>query len=114
MLRIGFIGKVLILGFSAMVAGCVAASTSSYFVKLDPISEKRVKEKYDDGIFYFHYSRHRFSNYKNSGEENIYLDGVEDEVRQKDICANNFTVIRNTISYYSEGGEVSVLVKCDI
>ncbi|WP_444882713.1 hypothetical protein [Microbulbifer sp. PSTR4-B] len=114
MAGIGLIDKVLVLCSSAIVAGCVAASTSPYFVRLDPVGEKIVKEKYGIGIFYFHYSRHRFSSYKNSREENLYLDGVEEEVRQKDICLGSFTVIRDSISYYSEGGEVSVLVKCDI
>ena len=113
MVRHTCFNRAILVCLSVMVAGCAIADSSSYFVRLDPIGEARVKEKYGDGLFYFHYSRYRFSNYKNVEEERIYLGAVENETNRKKVCLGGLSIINESISYYSEGGEVSVLVKCD-
>lgn len=95
----------------AGIIGCVNSGSENYFVSLGELGNSRVMSKYGAGVYYFYRSNYRFSGKNYEQEKKDFFS----EVYRKggDICVGGFTLIRETLSYYSESGNVSVLVKCN-
>lgn len=95
------------------VAGCVGPT--NYFTELGEIGQSRSTEKHGEGKFYFHRSDYRFTDGSESSpkEKEDYLSIVETEIQKQKLCAGEFVIYAETLSYYAEsGGTVGVLVKC--
>jgi len=99
----------LTLFFTYLLSSC---SQVPYFSKLDPISMQRTVPKYGEGKHYFFRSWHRFSSKNNIEEKEQYYRDVEGHIEKKFSNETNCEIIKETLSYYSESGSVSVLVIC--
>lgn len=103
----------ILFSILVFIVSCSLADTAPYFVRLGEAGENRVKTKRGFGEYYFSYSYFRFTSKDNSEEQKEYFKFVKQEILNQNICKGNFSIFEETLSYYSEGGSVSVLVKCD-
>lgn len=96
--------------FASILVACSHASP--YFVELDPLSMQRTVPKHGEGKHYFFKSRHRFTSNDNTGKKEQYYRDVEAHIKESFASEDNCEIIKETLSYYSEGGSVSILVVC--
>ena len=104
------IRRALLFVVVANITGCANSGSSNYFVSLGEIGQARVEAKYGPGDYYFYRSNYRFSGTNDEKEKEDFFSLVESEGRS--ICEGELLLIKETLSYYSESGSVSVLVKC--
>lgn len=90
----------------------LACSSSPYHAELDPLSKQKTASKYGEGTHYFVYSKHRFSSNNNTKQKEQYIRDTEAYIQEHMPTPENCEIIKETLSYYSEGGNVSVLVVC--
>ncbi|WP_444914021.1 hypothetical protein [Microbulbifer sp. TRSA007] len=91
----------------------MACSNTPYHVELDSISKKeRTVIKHGEGAYYFVYTRHRFTSADDvDGFEKYYAD-IDRYINTNMSQHGDCKYIKETLSYYDEGGNVSVLVIC--
>ena len=104
MLRLAF---KLLLSFA--ILGC---SYTPYLQELDDQSEQVNVEKYGKGSYYFYKSKHRFSSTNNANELTAYYADVGQYIKAELSDYENCRIIKKSLSYYSEGGWVSILIQC--
>jgi hypothetical protein len=90
----------------------VACSNSPYHVELDPLSKQQTVPKYGEGNHYFVYSKHRFSSNNNSEQKDQYIRDIEAYIQENMSATESCKIIKETLSYYGESGNVSILVVC--
>ncbi|MDP5460722.1 hypothetical protein [Alishewanella sp. SMS8] len=93
-----------------VLCGC---TRSSYFAELDPRAKSVNSSKYGKGKYFYHYSKFIFSSENAAQEKEDYFNFVQTEIEQKIAGNQACTIIQESLSYYGEGGVVSVLVKCN-
>jgi len=103
------IKRKLIFLISSMLMAC---SQAPYHVELGPLSKQETVPKYGEGKHYFIYTFHRFVSRDDVEALNAYYRDIEHYVEKNMPRSGNCRVIKETLSYYSEGGSVSILVVC--
>ena len=90
----------------------LACSNSPYHVELDTLSKQKTVPKYGEGTHYFVYSRHRFSANNNTEQKEQHIRDTKAYIQEHVPIPDSCEIIKETLSYYSEGGNVSILVVC--
>ncbi|MCB5227586.1 hypothetical protein JAO78_012265 [Alishewanella sp. 16-MA] len=93
-----------------VLCGC---TRSSYFAELDPRAKSVNSSKYGKGKYFYHYSKFIFPSENAAQEKEDYFNFAQTEIAQKIAGNQACTIIPESLSYYGEGGVVSVLVKCN-
>ncbi|MBV2131164.1 hypothetical protein [Arsukibacterium indicum] len=93
-----------------ILCGC---SSSPYFVELDPRSKSANAAQYGEGVYFYHYSKIIFPSMTDAKAKEEYFNFVQTDIDEKLDKNAACEIIQESLSYNSEGGEVSVLVKCN-
>ena len=101
--------SIIIVILSSILLGC---SNSPYHAELDPLSKQKTVPKYGEGTHYFVYSKHRFSANNNIEQKEKHISDTTAYIQEHMPSPENCKIIKETLSYYSEGGNVSILVVC--
>ena len=90
-----------------------ACSTAPYVTELGEIGSDRVAEKYGEGKYYFFRSKYVIAKYGDEEAEREFFNHASKHLRKLLLDYERCNTVEETLSYYSESGTVSVLVKCD-
>jgi hypothetical protein len=92
----------------------VSCSSTPYFVSLgnDNISKERVSKLYGKGKYFYFYSQYVMKKNEMKNGYEFYFEFVDNEVIKQNICNYEHEIIKQSLSYYDENGNVSVLIKC--
>ncbi len=69
---------------------------------------------YGEGVYYVLFSYHRFEGLDDAEGHDRYFEEVYQLLDTWRDCAGGAEPIEETLSYYDEGGGVSLLVKCSL
>ncbi|WP_444946312.1 hypothetical protein ACJJIP_04725 [Microbulbifer sp. VTAC004] len=100
---------VLLIALSFLLISC---SRTPHHVELDDFSKERKVSKYGEGTYYFIYTYHTFSSKNDTEGQEVYFRDIEKYIDLYLENSNTCKPIKETLSYYSEGGSVSILVLC--
>jgi hypothetical protein len=92
-----------------MLCGCTG---SPYFAELDQSSKSLNSAKYGEGTYFYHYAKFIFPTMNDAKAKKEYFNFVQTEINKKLGKKGACIIIQESLSYYSEEGNVSVLVKC--
>jgi hypothetical protein len=72
----------------------------------------RVSKLYGTGEYFYFYSQYVMQEDEINNGYKVYFDFVENEVLKQGVCNAEYEIIKQSLSYYSENGHVSILIKC--
>jgi hypothetical protein len=92
----------------------VSCSSTPYFINLvnDDIGMARVSKLYGKGEYFYFYSQYLIQEDEINNGYKVYFNFVENEVLKQNICNDEHEIVKQSLSYYSENGNVSILIKC--
>ena len=102
---------ILLLSFILCVSSC---STQPYFMSVneDKIGLSRIESKFGTGRYFIFNSLYTITKEELDNNFQGFYTLTVNEITKQNICDNRFLILKQTLSYYDEGGAVSVMIKC--